>query len=304
MYFYKFAAAIILDIAGRDAPRYLNARLTNDVKSLAQGHALIAAALSPQGRTQGFFCVLRQADDRFLLVCDGGARETVLAALMKYKVADRVDVADLSATKELLHVVCPDDQLRNIFPALPTIAMSFSQHGDLFITRRERLGTSGFDIVAPASEMADLVQKFLNAGLRPLTAGEWTLLRLKHGAPSFPDELNEEALFAEAELQGVISFTKGCYTGQEVIEKIAAHGKKPRVLRRLRLPGQHEPADLASSPVSVTLNGATKNIGQIITAAYDSESGSTICFASIKDDPTLLDLEVSVQNVSGKVITP
>jgi folate-binding Fe-S cluster repair protein YgfZ len=106
--FFTIPSAIILEVSGLDAPRYLNARLTNDIKKLLKpDRALVAAALTPQGRTQGLFLVSGDVGSKVLLACDGGLKEEVVEAFKKYIVADRVQVVDKSQELSLIHVIGP-----------------------------------------------------------------------------------------------------------------------------------------------------------------------------------------------------
>ena len=89
---YQFKAPIILELSGKDSLRYLNARLSNDLKNIVPGRALRAAALTPHGKTEGLYLVLQLAEQRYLLICDGGSKEEVIAALKRYMVADRIEV--------------------------------------------------------------------------------------------------------------------------------------------------------------------------------------------------------------------
>ena len=96
MRYFQVTDAIILSVSGRDARRYLNSRLTNNIKTLADGEVVSAGLLTPQGKTKAVFQVLSLGQDQFFLICDGGDRAKVMAATRQFIVADRVVVEDQS----------------------------------------------------------------------------------------------------------------------------------------------------------------------------------------------------------------
>ena len=93
--YYLYPEAIIIKVSGKDAGRYLQARLSNDINKLSEGESCLAACLTPQGKTEALFTVYKAAEE-YLLFCSGGDPETVKAGLARFIVADRVDLEFLS----------------------------------------------------------------------------------------------------------------------------------------------------------------------------------------------------------------
>ncbi len=343
---YQIKSPLVLEISGKDAPRYLHNRLSNQIKELPVGRWTFAAALSPQGKTEGFFKVFRLAGesasgDKFIVICDGGDHSEVTAALLRYKVADRVDVKDLSQSAIMLsfaEIDLPSQSLS--YPAnsssaqdLPgaisgSIAESLSNILNISITRFDkplgefqlsiadeicvlasktnRLATS-FKIAhnkglidAPEQDyllISNNTDSYLKASelLKKLNLNGWNLLseldqaflRILGGIPAFPSELNAKTLFSESDLMYAVSFRKGCYVGQEVIEKIDAHGKLAKRLARIMF---SDKVDLAEGEV-ISYN--SDKIGRIYSSSYledeslrTSAPASTLAFCSIDADIT------------------
>jgi folate-binding Fe-S cluster repair protein YgfZ len=102
--YFQFPSPIVFAVSGKDSERYLNARLTNNIRTLEINKSCLAAQLSPQGKTEGLFRVYRDQSDHFLLYADGGDSAQILTAFKRYIVADRVEVEDLSNAYRLVHL--------------------------------------------------------------------------------------------------------------------------------------------------------------------------------------------------------
>ncbi len=265
---FKLPAAIILEVRGKDATRYLHNRLTNNIRALQVGDTCLAAALSPQGKAQGFFSVSRIDDAGYLLLCDGGDPATVLAGLLKYKVADRVEVSDHSKDWEVCHIYDREQRAGKV-----------DTSDEVFLVSRQRSRQSGVDVIGPRAS----VQTYLEAA----DAGDFIdedhakILRFSAKIPAFPDEINEQLLFAEAGLTDAVSFSKGCYVGQEVLERIDAIGRLPRRLCVVRVSGD---AAQVGEKVFAPDSEGEGAIGKVISRVYDRESQKTLCFISIRND--------------------
>lgn len=283
--YFPISEALLFAVSGRDSERYLNARLTNEMRNLAPGTLQLAAGLNAQGRTQCFFAVLRQ-DDHFLLMCDGGESAAVRAALSQFIVADRVEVNELHDQWQALHL-CGDRAaisaalaaqaaLFDAQPSLPEVGQG-QRSGESYLLSRQRTPQLGVDVLVPKAHLDELLANLSRVG-QLLTPEERTALRIVGGLPEFPIELNERTLFSEAQLDAAVSFTKGCYVGQEVVEKVAARGMLPRVLRRMRV---HQQIDAPANTDVVMQRDAALVIGKVLSSApYD---GATVCFVSIKN---------------------
>lgn len=255
--------AVVFRVSGKDARRYLNNRLSNDVRNAKPGNVVRAAALTPQGRVEGLFSVFIESEEVFLLMCDGGSRNTILAALSRYIVADRVSIEDISLQTVVIHCVEID---RAVLEEMGARAIPLS-----------RISANGCDYIVEAVERERVLARCAESWGSPLTREEYALLQWKSAFPTYPREINDTTILTEAGMKEAVSFTKGCYVGQEVIERSDAIGKLPKALERIRFEGFHE--NLTGAPV-VSTSG--QNIGKIVSCVIDTEDACTGVFAFLK----------------------
>lgn len=261
----------------------------------------MAACLSPQARTQGLFHVFRLDTELFLLLCDGGNREHVMAEFKRFLVADRVSVEDCSDRLSVLHCWYPPvDRQVNV-----DLGEFISSHyelgkqgawlGEKVIIPRSRTAYPGCDLVGPKEHTQKFMQRCSKAGaiLSPHEKLRWSTFET--AIPTFPDVIQENSFFPEARLEQALSFHKGCYVGQEAIERLYALGKLPRELRYYR--GDADTAVQPGAPVQ--MKGDSRLIGEVISSI---QMGSKqIIVASIKIES----LQDGAQLVVGAVpLTP
>jgi folate-binding protein YgfZ len=281
--YYTLPNSFIFCAEGKDATRYLHNRLTNDIKKLPVGQSCLAAALTPQGKTEGFFTCLRKADSSYLLQCDGGNRDTVQAALRRYIVADRVSIDLLEQPDIVIHC---SSQLTTKIRLIAKIEDEIKSHlvsenslSIQAIIPRNRIGSDGFDLWVSRTDppFSELNQTLSEA--HQLGESAYQQLRLSSGSPQFPDELNDSHLLTEAPVEGIVSHNKGCYVGQEVIERVASRGATPRLLARF----------LCDSKEAVPINtplfiqqpeGPMEKIGEVCSSVLTDKGA--VGFASVK----------------------
>jgi folate-binding protein YgfZ len=264
-----FSAGAIFEVSGKDARRYLNNRLSNDIRSLQPEHSIVAAALTAQGRVEGLFTVFCLADNTFLLVADGGNRQALFASLGRFIVADRVSVQDVSSSTALLHIAAQDDDVQRVVDLLGP-ARSFH-------ALASRISAMGTDIVVRDADLPALVEKLKALFGEALGDDEYDLLRSKHGYAAYPSEINSEIILTESKRSEAVSFSKGCYVGQEVIERSDAIGKVPRQLERIVV---DSPGSIAAGDSIVGSDGAA--IGKVVSVFPDAAAGRIFLFALLR----------------------
>jgi folate-binding protein YgfZ len=280
---YKLPHPFIFRVEGKDAIRYLHARLTNDIKKLPIGYSCLAAALTPQGKTEGIFACLREGESSYLLQCDGGEAESVQSALKRYIVADRVSVEIVQNGETIFHcsptIASQIRDVAGISPQVSTHLIPQNPCSILAIIPRNRIGSDGFDLWVARSDSENSDRNKFFADSTPFTDVDFEKLRYLSGSPVFPQELNQDHLLTEAPVDGIVGNNKGCYVGQEVIERIASRGATPRLLARFSCNAPH------SLPSGVSLNaiqddGTREKVGEVCSSMITE--GGTLGFASIK----------------------
>jgi folate-binding protein YgfZ len=234
-----------LELVGADRLRFLNGLMTCDVKALAPGAGVYGYFTTPQGRILADAVVLALGD-RLWLELPPGAADAVAAHLRKYLVADRVEVRPLAALPLALLGPHSTTVLAEARP-LPEEPWRHEPRRigglDVEVVRQERCGVPAFGLwVEPASAIA-LAQHLLDAGagadLRPVGTDAVEIVRVEAGVARFGRDFGPEHLPPETGAEAeAVSYTKGCYLGQEIVARIHYRGQPARLLRGLEFDGE------------------------------------------------------------------
>ncbi len=237
-----------MTFAGAQAKASLGGLVTNDVAALTAGAGQRAAALTPKGRVIALCRVLDRGDD-LLVDCDASAGEGFVAMIRKFVNPRLAKYTDVTATTGCIGVHGGEaaSVVAEALAAGPTahaaIVALAPHHGARFgdgdaaawVVRSDDLATPGFDVIARGARI-DAVRDALRAkGIAFLEGDALLAERIEGGVPAWGVEIDGETIPQEAELDklGAISFSKGCYTGQEVVARIHFRGHVNRHLRRL-----------------------------------------------------------------------
>ena len=191
-------------LSGPDRVRYMNGQVTQDVRLADPRRALHACVTNAKGRIDGDLFFHAAPDGESLLIdAPASLRESLGVRLGRYLIADDAELEDVTGEWHLWHRFGSD---------------ACEDAGGL---AAERLGCPGRDLWMPADDPAPAAD--------PVSAEDAEVLRILRGLPASPHELNGEAFPQEAGLEAkVMSFTKGCYVGQEVLSRIKSSGRMPR----------------------------------------------------------------------------
>jgi|ERR1051326_1021666 folate-binding protein YgfZ len=233
-----------LCVAGSDRARFLHGQVTNDVKSLRVGEGCYAALITAKGKMQSdlnIYCL----QDELLLDFEPGLTTNVSERLEKYVIADDVQIVDVAPHYGLLSVQGPKAEgiirALRLGAELPNKPFGFVKTGDeVYLMNQPRLRTSGFYLFIPITSVASIRDKLIeaakSAGGRACGSEAFEIARLEAGIPRFGIDMDETTNPLEAGLETrAISFTKGCYIGQEVISRIRTYSEVARALRGLKL---------------------------------------------------------------------
>lgn len=242
-----------LRITGEDRIPYLQGQLSQDVSGLQNpGVGAYSCLLKPTGQMLSDI-VLFATDDALLVITPPHTRQTVQERLVQFIVMEDVQIEDVTEQYVLLHVAGPQawDTLATL--GLPSPLSLWQTRAWLWreqrldVVRTDRCGEMGYDLMAPTAIASALWQSLLDAGVHPVGYEAWNIRRVEAGIPLFGVDMDEGTIPLEAGLgERAISFTKGCYTGQEVIHRIVARGHTNRSLVGLRMQGDVVPSHRAS----------------------------------------------------------
>jgi folate-binding protein YgfZ len=271
-----------VEATGADAPSFLHRLLSQDVATLVPGRARRAAFLTREGRVLVEPVVWR-LEDRSLLVAERDALARALPTLSRYVVADDVtlaDVSDRSAHLLLSGPVAPDAlAAAGVPPPSPGAFVSADALAPgAFVLRRDLGDRPAFDVLVPADAAGLVLGRLAAASATPSGEDAFDVARVETGTPAYGAEVDERVLPTEAGLEEAVSFTKGCYLGQEVVTMARHRGHPPTLLVRLEVEGDAVPGREAP------LVAGGKAVGRVTTAARGALHGGVLALGFVRHD--------------------
>lgn len=253
---------------GADRVTWLHGLCTQDIKGLGAWREAYACHIDIKGRIVADFHVLA-LEDMLVLDTEPGLGRPLMRALRRFVVMEQVKLEDRGDWTGTLELFGPQsfDLCAQVFDgdALSTeegaAAPGFLGEVDCLLSSTWRLGVPGVRIKCPLGQLGAVWAALAQAGARPCGHQAAEQVRVAHGVPRFGAELGEQVLFNEVELRQAVSFTKGCYLGQEVVERVDARGKLGRRLLGLRA--------LAEVPLAagMVICNEARDLGTVTSAA-------------------------------------
>ncbi|MBD0373510.1 MAG: aminomethyl transferase family protein [Pyrinomonadaceae bacterium] len=275
-----------IEISGTEAVLFLNGLITNDVKALDENAWMAAAFPNVQGRMLAHARVLHQ-DKTFLFDTETVTRETILKTLGRFTLAGDFSVRDLTHETALLSVqgaraseivrAALGDDAASVERG--RIANASWKDERLSIIRATHTAEDGFDLFTGAAGSGSLWEALSQAGARPVGTDALEILRIEAGLPRYGVDVNETKVVLETGLDDAVSFTKGCYIGQEIIARIHFRGHVAKRLSGVMLDaeGEARAGDKIRTPEG-------KEIGWITSLARSPILNRTIALGYVKYD--------------------
>ncbi|HEX5982718.1 MAG TPA: glycine cleavage T C-terminal barrel domain-containing protein [Solirubrobacterales bacterium] len=255
----------LLVVGGPEAAEYLQGQLTNDTEALEPGDGIYAALLDRKGHMQADMRVLRPGEEPDLWIdLEPEGLEAARRHLQMYKIGREVEVRDAGEEQALFSLIGPRAVEIAGSAALPEHACETVVVGGAECLA---VGTAaGIDVFVPAAERDRARDALLAGGAVEVSPEAAEILRIEAGRPRFGAEMGTETMPAEAGIvEDAVSFTKGCYIGQETVARLHYKGKPNRHLRGLRLS--------APAPAGTTLRLGEKEVGRLGSAALSPALG-------------------------------
>ncbi|MFQ5599494.1 MAG: aminomethyltransferase family protein [Candidatus Krumholzibacteriia bacterium] len=275
-----------LRVCGADRVRFLQNMLTNDIQSLRPGHGCRAAKLTVQGRMEAGLHVLCLAGE---IWCDlgPGPAEQMVAGLRKRIILEDALIEDVTDAWALLAVQGPAAAAALEAVGVDVVSLQEElQHGDATISGMDvrvvcsdHSGEGGFDIWVRAQQATSVWQAILSgsSGVRPAGVEALDVRRIEAGIPWHGREITPERFPQEIGLdEGWISYTKGCYLGQETISRIHHMGHVNRHLRGFLLDGAALPARGSALFVQDT------NVGELTSTTRSPQLGRPVALGYVR----------------------
>jgi len=286
---------------GEDRARLLHAMTTNQVETLQPGEGCYAFFLSAQVRILADVNLLC-FEDHFLLDTEPETRTKVYEHLDRYIIADDVTLEDQTDRIATIAVEGPEAgaalaKLGAPQPAAPHASASWSD-GNIVgtIARLDTTGRGGFFLLIPVEDKQALISRLTEAGIPEATAEDARVVRIESGRPRYGEEITERYLVQETDQLRAVHFSKGCYLGQEIVERVRSRAQIHRVLRRLEIDTSEPPA------AGTKLKSGDADAAEIASAVFSPALGKTVALAYVRMPFAEPGTAISLDGTSGRVV--
>ena len=275
-------------IGGKEGPQFLQGLVTNDVKALSKGKGVRAAFLTGKGKVIALCRVFGLDGGEFLIITDPQTHDKVYKYIFPMSYAGDFKVDDVTDLNRLLSVQGPKSLLvmkEICFDPVPQLAEhewieTIIAGHHVLVARASHTGETGFDIFAPTAALKDIWDFVLLKGdfhsIAPVGQVALDALRIEAGIPVYGEDIDEGNMMLETGLLDAVSFTKGCYTGQEAVAMATYRGHVSKRLCGLKISDEIPP----SRDGRITKDG--KEIGVVTSALKSPSLGSVIALALLK----------------------
>jgi folate-binding protein YgfZ len=304
-------------VSGTEAVQFLNGLITNDMKTLAVNSWMPAAFPTAQGRLIASVRVMRLKDEgtaksvspTFLIDTEAATHEKVLKTVERFTLAGDFHVKDITAETAMLSVQ-GNKALEVVRVALGEVSAGIGANQiqqitwpqddgsadrssevapGLTLIRASHTGADGFDLVVNADKAGSLWDALQSAGARPVGYQALEILGIEAGLPRYGADMDETNIITEAALDDAVSYTKGCYVGQEIIARIKYRGHVARKLTGVRF---EQAVKVEVGAIANSEDG--KEVGRVTSVTYSPHLGRTIALAYLKYDYLAPDTTVRV----------
>jgi folate-binding protein YgfZ len=288
-----------IKMIGEDRARLLHAMTTNHIQQLTPGSGCYAFFLNDKGRILADVNVLCRPD-HLLLDVEPETHEKLYQHLDHYIIADDVTLEDVTAATATIAIEGPksDQVLRAMQAPVPEAPYASEEWSDRLVTRMSFTGSLGSFIFAPVEEKADLIARIEAAGAVAAGADAFHVVRLEHGKARYGEDLSERFLAQEANQPHALHFNKGCYLGQEIVERVRSRGQIHRVLMPLVLETKTPPEP------GTKLQIGEASVAEITSAAYSPGMGKVVALAYVRTEHARPHTEMALGDVRAEVAAP
>jgi folate-binding protein YgfZ len=322
-------------LVGADRARFLHGQVTNDVKKLRAGEGCYAAITTAKGKMESDLNIFALAEE-LLLDFEPSLTEKISARLEKFVVADDVQIVDAAPHYGLLSVQGPKAEavvrLLGLFEEIPakalgSVKISDATLGEIYLVNHARLsnwwgetlsspnlsemgsrGLSphqiyGFDLFVPNNSLGAVADKLIAAakqvGGRAVGWQAFETARIEAGIPRFGADMDETNIPLECGIENrAVTYNKGCYIGQEVINRIHSVGHVNRELRGLRLADDLKPLPARGEK----LFHAGKEVGYITSAVKSPLLNANIALGYVRREANQIGNELQLSAASGSAV--
>lgn len=286
-------------ISGKDRTRWLNGMITNNVRDLAEGRGVYAFKLTPQGRNEGELSAYNRGE--FLLATTDREQLSKLQPLLqRYIIMDKVELEDISDKLSSVGVAGPKAAETLAKAGIDTAQLEPGQLVDaewqnigISVSRNTHPHMDGYEIWLAPENVERLWDALVSAGATPVGSDALESYRIARGVPRYGLDLRERDLPQETGQEHALNFNKGCYIGQEIVERIRARGNVHRTLIGFEVQG--EPPQPGTK-----IRANDKDMGEV-TSSTRLPNAHTIAIGYLRKEVAVPGIAVQIGEQSATV---
>jgi aminomethyltransferase len=267
-------------VTGEDRARLLHAMCTNHIQGLAEGRGLYAFFLNEKGRILADAYIYNLGDSLFLDT-EPEIRQKLFDHLDRFIIADDVTLEDKSESLAAIGLEGPTSLslARQFQIPVGGAELDVLTYGKGLTVRVSATGVEAVRIFVPEAEKRDLVDRLQRAGAIAATAEQARVVRIENGIPRYGEDISDRFLVHETQLLHAVHTNKGCYLGQEIVERVRSRGQVHRHL----MPFHARSSTVPTAGSKVTLKGV--DVAEITSAVYSPERGDVVGLAYLRGEP-------------------
>ena len=301
--FYTSAALADLSARGRilatgdDRLRLIHALSTNQIEKLSPGQGVYAFFLNAQGRVLADAIIVCRDSD-LLISVEPEVRGKLYSHIDRYIIADDVTLTDVTESTFEIAVEGPTAEaiLASLGATVPTDAFAFTNWNGIDIVRASSTGAAGFRLFGPMEQKDALIASLAAAGAVRAAPADLESVRIEHGTPRYGVDITDNYIPQETRQMHALNFSKGCYLGQEIVERVRSRGHVNRVLTALAI-------DTGTAPVpGAKVTAAEKEVGEITSATVSPRYGGVRALAYIRAEALASGAPMAVGGAQSKPV--
>lgn len=264
-------------LTGEDRARLLHAMTTNQIQALKPGEGCYTFFLNAQGRILADANVL-VLEDSILLDTEPETRERIFQHLDQFIIADDVTLEDVTAGFATIGIEGPRSKaaLEALGAPAPLDEQTSELWGGRIVLRASTTGADGWLVVVPTAEKQAFLESL--ASLPEADAEAALAIRLEHGKSRYGSEITERFLLQETGQMRAVNFSKGCYLGQEIVERVRSRGQVHRHLLPVQIDSRTPP------PAGTKLTADGKELAEVMSAAFSPALNKVVAMAYVRTD--------------------
>src|SRR6185437_822777 len=291
----------LFSLSGRDRTRWLNGMVSNNIRDLAAGNGVYAFVLTPQGHIQADAYAFNRGES-LTVETDRAQAEKLLGIFRKYIIMDKVEIEDLSEKVSVIGIAGPQ------FPEavaslglgkdLGTLQLADVNWNGITVTlvRGDNPGFPNYELWVPAEQAESIWNALLQAGAVEIHEQTLETFRILCGIPKVGQDTREKTLPQETGQERALNFNKGCYIGQEIVERIRARGAVHRAFVGFVFEG--------TAPVPGTkILSEGKEVGEVTSVAAEPLKGKRLALGYVRREFLASDTALTAGEAEVKVAT-